>query len=308
VGVAIPFSLGKRIGRGSSKLRLLFHIVRRSAILFALGLLMAAFPRFDLENLRIMGVLQRIGLVYLLTAPLFLFFSRRARGVLVVALLFGYWAAMTLVPVPGYGAGDLSPEGNLAAHLDRLVFGHRLWAGSWDPEGLLSTLPAVCTVVLGVLAGEWILSDRPILKRATGLAFAGVLGMGLGSIWDLFFPINKGIWTSSYVVFTAGVALLLLGFMFWAMEIRLWRRWAMPMVIYGMNAIAVFVGSGLLAKLMGQIQLNEGAISLKAWIYEQGFASWAGPLNGSLAFAVGYILFWFLVAWALYSRRVFIKI
>jgi predicted acyltransferase len=308
VGVAIPLSLGKRLRSGSSKIRILLHVVRRSAVLFALGLLMAAFPFFDLADLRIMGVLQRIGLVYLVAAPLFLFAGPRMRGAVVAIVLLGYWALLTLVPVPGYGLGDLSPEGNLGAYLDRLVLGGRLWAGTWDPEGLLSTLPAVTTALLGIFTGEWILSARPILRKASGMFGAGIVGMGLGSLWDLVFPINKGLWTSSYVLFTAGVALLLLSLMFWAMEIRLWRGWAKPLVVYGMNAIAVFVASGLVAKILGLVRVGQESVSLKSWLYETLFASWAGPLNGSLAFALGYVLLWLIVAWAMYAKRVFLKI
>jgi predicted acyltransferase len=269
---------------------------------------MAAFPSFDLADLRIMGVLQRIGLVYLLAAPLFLFTGPRIRGAVVTIVLLGYWALLTLVPVPGYGLGDLSPEGNLGAFLDRLVLGDRLWAGTWDPEGLLSTLPAVATALLGIFTGEWILSTRPILRKASGMFGAGIVGMGVGSLWDLVFPINKGLWTSSYVLFSAGVALVLLSLMFWAMEIRLWRGWAKPLVVYGMNAIAVFVASGLVAKTLGLVRVGQDSVSLKTWLYETLFASWAGPLNGSLAFAIGYIVLWLIVAWAMYAKRVFLKI
>ncbi|MFC1662388.1 acyltransferase family protein [Gemmatimonadota bacterium] len=308
VGVAIPFSFGKRLRSGSSKAGLFLHVVRRSAILFALGLLMAAFPSFDFADLRIMGVLQRIGLVYLVAAPLFMFFGPRVRGGITVVLLMGYWALLALVPVPGFGAGDLSPEGNLGAFLDRMILGDRLWAGTWDPEGLLSTLPAVATALLGVFAGEWILSSRPILRKASGMLGAGIIGMGVGSLWDLAFPINKGLWTSSYVLFTAGVALVLLSLMFWAMEIRLWRGWAKPLVVYGMNAISVFVASGLLARILGLVRIGEESVSLKAWLYEGLFTPWAGPVNGSLAFAVSYVLLWLIVAWAMFAKRVFLKI
>jgi predicted acyltransferase len=284
------------------------HVVRRAAILFALGLLMRAVPSFDFETLRIMGVLQRIGLVYLLAAPAYLFLSRRGRVWVTAALLLGYWALMTLVPVPGFGAGDLSPEGNLAAYLDRIILGHRLWAGTWDPEGLLSTLPAVGTTLLGIFTGEWLRSGASKQKKVGGMLLAGTIGIFLGLLWDLSFPINKGIWTSSYVVFSSGAALLLLGAFFWAMEVRGYRAWAQPFVVYGMNAIAVFVASGMVAKQMGLTRVGSGEVTLKSWIYEELFASWAGPLNGSLAFAISYVLIWLAIIWILYWRRIFIKI
>ena len=308
VGVSIPLSFGKRLARGDSRVALLGHIVRRSLILFALGLFMAAFPRFDILNIRIMGVLQRIGVVYLFAAPAYLFLTRKGRGAALAALLLGYWALLTLVPVPGFGPGDLSPEGNLGAFLDRLILGDHLWREMWDPEGLLSTLPAIGTTLLGIYAGEWIRTGTSRPRIGLGLLAAGAVGVVVGSLWGLVFPINKGIWTSSYVVFTAGAAALLLGTMFWVMEVRGWKGWARPFVVYGMNAIAVFVASGLLARLMGIWKVGAEGVSVKVWIYESLFASWAGPLNGSLAFALSYVLFWLALMWLLYRRGVFIKI
>jgi predicted acyltransferase len=308
VGVSIPFSFGKRLETGDSKVALFRHILRRSLILFALGLFMAAYPRFDFENLRIMGVLQRIGLVYLVAASAFLVLGRKGRGWLVAALLFGYWALLTFVPVPGFGPGDLTPEGNLGAYLDRLVFGHRLWQGTWDPEGLLSTLPAVGTTLLGIFTGEWLRSGRSLETRAWGLILGGVVGTLLGLFWNFGFPINKALWTSSYVLFTAGAGLLLLGLFFWIMEVQGWKGWAKPFLIYGMNAIAVFVASGLLAKQMGLIRVGTGDVPLKTWIYGNLYASWAGPLNGSLLFALSYVLVWLTIMWILFERRIFIKI
>lgn len=308
VGVSVPFSFGKRLERGDSRISLLRHILRRSAILFALGLFMAAFPRFDFENLRIMGVLQRIGLVYLCAASSFLFLGRKARAGLVALLLLGYWALLTFVPVPGFGSGDLSPDGNLGAYLDRIVFGHRLWQGTWDPEGLLSTLPAVGTTLLGIFTGEWLRSGRSPMEKSGGLVLGGVGGIVLGLLWNLSFPINKPLWTSSYVLFTAGAGLVLLGLFFWLMEVRSWKAWAKPFVVYGMNAIAVFVASGLVAKQMGLIRVGTEEMALKTWIYENLFASWAGPLNGSLFFALSYVLAWLFIMWVLFNRRIFIKI
>jgi predicted acyltransferase len=308
VGVAIPFSFGKRMARGDSRPRLLLHILRRSLILFGLGLFMAGFPYFPWDRIRIMGVLQRIGLVYLAAAPAFLFLGRRGRAVFASALLLGYWALLTWVPVPGFGPGDLSPEGNLGAYLDRMILGDRLWRAEWDPEGLLSTLPAIGTTLLGIFTGEWLRSPRGPGMKTAGLLVAGVALLALGQLWDPVFPINKGIWTSSYVLFTAGAGLLLLSGFFWIMDVLRWRTWATPFVIYGVNAIAVFVASGLAARLMGLITLGPDGISVKGWIYERLFASWASPMNGSLAFALTYVLVWLFLMWVLYRRRIFIKI
>jgi len=308
VGVSLPFSFGKRLARGDSRRALLVHIFRRSLILFGLGIFMAAFPRFDLSGVRIMGVLQRIAVVYLVAAPAYLFLGRRGRGLFLLVLLLGYWGLMTLVPVPGYGTGDLSPEGNLGAYLDRLILGDHLWRENWDPEGLLSTLPAIGTTLLGVYAGEWIRAGSSRGRVAMGMVAAGCAGMVLGGLWSAVFPINKGIWTSSYVVFTAGAASVLLGGLFWLMEVKGWTRWARPLVVYGMNAIAVFVASGLLARLLGIWRVGPDGMSAKGWIYEKVFASWAGPLNGSLAFALAYVLFWWSMMWLLHRRKIYIRI
>ena len=225
-----------------------------------------------------------------------------------VLLLLGYWAVMTLVPVPGWGPGDLAPEGNLAAYLDRMILGDRLWRDTWDPEGLLSTLPAVATSLLGVFTGEWIRSGRTRGTKLWGLLAGGVAGILVGWSWGSVFPINKALWTSSYVLFTAGAALLLLAGFYWTMEMKGWKAWASPMVVYGLNAIAVFVASGLVAKQMARIRVGQEDTPLKSWLYETLFASWAGPMNGSLLFALTYVLAWWLLMWLLYRQRIFIKI
>ena len=314
VGVAMPISFGKRLQRGDHRRDLMKHVVRRSAILFGLGLLMRLYPTFsDWDTLRIMGVLQRIGVVYLIASFLYLTLQQRGRWISVAVLLLGYWALMTLVPVPGSHAGDLSPEGNLGAFLDRLILGRaHLWQQNpWDPEGLLSTLPAVATTLLGIFTGAWITSGRGALIKVRGLLLAGLIGVVVGLLWHQLFPINKNLWTSSYVVFTAGMALLIFGVFFWAIDVRGWRTWSKPFVVYGMNAIAVFVASGLLTKtlVLWRVPIAGGeTTSAYGWIYQNVFASWAGPLNGSLAFAISYILFWLAIIWVLYWRRIFIKI
>ncbi len=314
VGVAMPISFGKRLQRGDSRRELMKHVVRRSAILFGLGVFMRLYPTFsDWETLRIMGVLQRIAVVYLIASILYLTLRQRGRGIAVAVLLFGYWAAMMLVPVPGSIAGDLSAAGNLGAFLDRLILGqNHLWQQNpWDPEGLFSTLPAVATTLLGIFTGEWITSGRSALMKVTGLLLAGLVGIIVGQLWHLLFPINKNLWTSSYVVFTGGMALLILGLFYWAIDVRGWRAWSKPFVVYGMNAIAVFVASGLMTKtlVLWRVPIEGGeTTSAYTWIYQNVFASWAGPLNGSLAFAISYILFWLAIIWVLYWRRIFIKI
>lgn len=311
VGVAMPFSFARRLEHGASRRALFLHVVRRSLIIIGLGLLIAGFPRYDLSTIRIPGVLQRIGVVYLFAATAYLVVKPRARTGLAAALLLGYWALMALVPVPGYGAGDLSKEGNLAAYVDNLLFKGHMWEPAWDPEGVLSTLPAIATALLGLFTGEWLRSERPKLEKLVGLFVAANAGLVLGLIWDAWFPINKNLWSSSYVLFTAGMGLHTLALCYWAIDVRGFRAWAQPFVVYGMNAIAVYVLSAFVGRILilwKVVGAGGEAVPLKSWIYQNLFASWAGPLNGSLAFAIAYVLFWLGVVWLLYRRRIFVKI
>jgi predicted acyltransferase len=310
VGVAIPFSFRRRLAEGADRMALFRHVVRRSLILVALGLLMRAVPDFDLADMRWPGVLQRIGLVYMAAAGLYLAAGPRARWGWTGGLLLGYWALMSWVPVPEYGAGNLSPEGNLAAWLDRLLMGGHLYREAWDPEGLLSTLPAVATSLLGLFTGEWLVSGKDGPRLTRGMMVAGVVLVPLGLLWGTVFPVNKNLWTSSYVVFTAGTALLLLGALYWVVDVRRRRGpWLTPLVVYGMNAIAVFVASGFMTKALVRIRVGSGdGVSLYSWIYQTAFQSWAGDYNGSLLFALSYVALWLGLMWLLYRRGVFIKI
>jgi predicted acyltransferase len=310
VGVAIPFSFRRRLREGAERRHLFRHVVQRAAILIGLGLLMRAVPDFDFGQMRWPGVLQRIGLVYLVAAGLYLGLGPRSRWIWTGVLLLGYWALLSWVPVPGYGAGDLSPDGNLGAYLDRLLMGGHLYQGTWDPEGLLSSLPAVATSLLGIFTGEWLLSDRNDGALTRGLLLAGAGLTVVGLAWGFVFPVNKSLWTSSYVVFTAGTAMLCLGVLFWTVDVRQWRGpWLTPMVVYGMNAIAVFVLSGFMTKALVRIHVGGAdGTNLYNWIYETLFRSWAGSINGSLAFAMAYVALWLGLMALLHRRRIFIKI
>jgi predicted acyltransferase len=310
LGVAIPFSFSRRLTEGARRADLLRPVVRRSLVLIGLGLLMRLVPDFDLAGMRWPGVLQRIGLVYLAGATIYLWAGPRARWAWLAGLLLGYWALMTLAPAPGFEAGDLSPDGNFAAWLDRVLMGGHLYRENWDPEGLLSTVPAVGSCLLGIFTGEWLRRGRGGADTTRGLLLAGVALVGAGWAWGIVFPINKNLWTSSYTVFTAGTALLLFGALYWTIDVRRMRgAWHVPMVVYGMNAIAVFVASGMMTKAMVRIHVGgpEGP-SLYAWSYRTLFVSWAGELNGSLAFALGYVLLWLGIMWLLHRRGIFIKI
>jgi predicted acyltransferase len=314
VGVAIPLALGRRVDEGGSKRGLYWKIIKRALIIFALGEFLAGFPFFHLSTMRIPGVLQRIAVCYLFASFIFLKTKPRTQAIIALALLIVYWLLMTHVHAPGYATGDLSKEGSLASYIDRTVFGRHVWSQAkvYDPEGILSTMGALATTLFGVLAGNWLrCSNRTQFEKVAGLFVAGMCCIVIGWAWNPFFPINKGLWTSSYVFFTGGMALQLLAFCYWLIDIKNYRAWAKPFVVFGVNAIVLFVGTGVMARLMGLIRLptNDGkGISLQGWIYQHLFLSWAQPINASLAFAIVFILLWLGLMWILYWRKIYIKI
>jgi predicted acyltransferase len=312
VGVAMAFSFARLRADAIPRRVILRKSAKRAAILFGLGLVLHSYPwiGFDYSQLRIPGVLQRIALAFLVASAVILWLGRRGRVAAILGLLIGYWALLVLVPVPGVGAGVLEPGQDLGAYIDRAVFGtDHLWAQSrtWDPEGLLGTLPAVATVLLGVFAGDWLRSGRPRAVVTRGLLAAGAAGILLGLLWGAVFPINKPLWTSSYVVFTAGMAALTLGACYWVVDVKGYRRWAFPFTVFGVNAIAAYFLSGLMAMEIGMPRLAGGA-SVKGWIHESLFASWLSPVNASLAFALAFVAFWTVVMWGFYRRKLFIKV
>jgi predicted acyltransferase len=312
VGVAIPLALGRRTESGGNKRDLYLKVAKRALIIFALGMFLAGFPYFHFSTIRIPGVLQRIAVCYLFASIIFLNTKVRAQVVITVVLLIIYWLLMTRLHAPGFAAGDLSKEGSLASWVDRTIFGPHIWKQGvvYDPEGLLSTLPAIATTLFGVLTGEWLRTNKSQYEKVTGLFVAGACCLLIGWCWNPFFPINKSLWTSSYVFFTGGLALEFLALCYWLIDIKKYQRWTRPFVVFGVNAIVLFVGTGVMARLMGLIKLpwGSGQISLQGWIFQKLFLSWASPLNASLAYAIVFILLWLGLMWILYSRKIFIKI
>ncbi len=316
IGVAIAFSLSKYTEGNRGGWSISWRIVRRSAILFALGLLLNGFWNYDWGTIRIMGVLQRISLAYLLAALIVLKLPRRGQWAIALLLLIGYWVAMSVVPVPGYGVGNLSREGNLGAYIDRLIIGTaHLYKGDQfnsmgDPEGLFSTLPAVVSVLLGYFTGQW-LRTQPVKSRTSmDLVIIGLGSLVVGEVWGFWFPLNKKLWTSSYVVFTTGWALLLLAVCYELIEVRQRRRWGKAFEIMGLNAIFVFVASVLMIKILVKTHIGTGenAPTTYTWIYEHLFVPWAGAMNGSLLFALVTVLFWWGVLYRMYRQRWFVKV
>jgi len=302
-----------------------WKIVKRAIVIFGLGLLLALYPRWDFSVVRIPGVLQRIAVCYLAAAFLFRWTApnhgsddkrRSAHGrtllLWAAGLTLGYWGVMMLVPAPGGVAGDLTPEGNLGAYLDRTIFGRHLWAQSktWDPEGLLSTVPALATTLLGGVAGLWLGSRASGARKAMWMTGAGILAIGIGLVWSFAFPLNKALWTSSYVWFTAGAAAVFLALCYALIDVKGWKAWSRPFVILGLNAIALFVLSGLTTKFLSfhKVAGPDGTpISLLSYIYARWFVPLAEPVNASLLFALANLAVLFVVLGVMDRKGVYLK-
>jgi predicted acyltransferase len=314
VGVSMAFSFGRRQAEGG-KARLFLHTLRRSAIIFGIGLALnvLSYFLFHRQQVRIPGVLQRIGVCFLFAAAIYLLLG--ARGLLPAAavLLAGYWALMTFVPVPGYGTGRLDLEGNLARHVDTAILGPHTWKHDpdWDPEGPLSTIPAIATTLLGVAAGELLRGTRPWPAKLAALMAGGGAAFSLGLLWGTSFPINKNLWTSSYALAMAGLGAVVLALFLWAIDVRGWKSWARPFEWLGTNAIALFVLATLATLLMLAIKLPAGdgkRRSIYGTIYRTVFDRFAEPRIGSLLFALSFVALWIAVGALLYRKRIFIKV
>ena len=316
VGVSITFALG---GSGNQR-DVIGKILKRSLTLFLLGLFLNFFPKFDITTVRIPGVLQRIALIYLACSLIFLKTTPRQQVYILGGLLIGYWLLMTVVPVPGIGYANLEPTTNLAAWLDWTIItpAHVYKATKvWDPEGLLTTLPAVGTGILGLLTGTWLRSNRPATDKVAWLFTAGCLLTLGGLLWDGFFPINKALWTSSYVLLAGGLAMLGLALCYWLIDVKpgsrpTYSRGALPFVAFGVNAITVFFLSGLIPRVMSLIKVGGAggsSVGLKEYLYQTAIAPlFANPKNASLAGALTFVLIWFVILWIMYRKNIIIKV
>jgi predicted acyltransferase len=318
VGVAMAFSLRSRLERGSTRGQLFRHVLWRAAVLFAIGVFLNGFPsHYNLAHLRIYGVLQRIAICYAVTAVLELWTGWRTQFALAITCVVGYWLMMRYIPVPGFGVPGrniplLDPDRNLVAWLDRkLLIGH-LYERTRDPEGALSTIPALATSLFGLLAGKWLRSVHSPRVKTFALVVTGVAAIVAGKIMNVWFPINKKLWTSSFVVFTAGVALIGLAVCYWVVDVKKRRgRLNWPTLVFGTNAIAAYFFSEALAVALYSVHIqsaSDGKVSLQEYIYTHLFAPVASPANASLLYALVYVaVCWALMA-ALYCKGVFIKI
>jgi predicted acyltransferase len=313
VGVSISFSLSTRKYDEAGHSKLILKILKRSLILFGLGLFLHLFPSFDFATVRIPGVLQRIAVVFFICGIIFLKTSFRSQAYLMAAFLLGYWFIMTLIPVPGIGFTDLEPGKNLAAWLDNALLHGHLWTQTrtWDPEGILSTLPAIATGISGMLAGQWLRFDTDPARKLVWMFVAANLAIMTGLIWDWVFPINKALWTSSFVLYSTGMALHVLAVCYWLIDVQGFKKWTKPFVVYGVNAITVFFLSGLIPRIMAMINVT-GAdgrqTSLQPYLYNTLFTPFLSPVNASLAWALAFVLVWLGILWVMYNKRIIIKI
>jgi predicted acyltransferase len=313
VGVAMTLSTAKRLERGDSRASLFGHAVRRALIIFGLGLLLTLFPFFHFSTVRIPGVLQRIAICYVITMVIYLTAGIRGQIVWTGVVLTSYWILMNHVPVPGFGAGDLSKEGNFSHWVDSLFLSGHMYSATktWDPEGIVSTLPAIATTMFGILTGHILRSQKTEAEKTSWIFVMGSVLLFAGAFLNNYMPINKPIWTVSYSLFMAGMAALTFGCCYWLVDLCGYRTWARPFAIYGMNAIAVYVLGGLFTKTLLNIKVS-GAdgnpVGIYGWIFERVFAPLGAPANASLAFALCYSFLFFLVAWVMYRRKWFVRI
>ncbi len=312
VGVAMTLSMGRSLASGASRAHLLIHAMRRAAILFVLGVLVYVYPAFDLGTQRILGVLQRIAICYLIAAAIYLTTGIRGQLAWIAGLLTVYWLLMAFVPVPGYGPGRLDVEGNFAHYVDRLVLGSHNYRSTrtWDPEGIVSTLPAIATALFGIMAGHILRLKRTLAERTTWLFVAGNLLIAAGLVCDHWLPINKKLWTTSFSLFMAGLDFVLFAIFLWLVDGRGYKSVVKPLVIMGMNAIVVYLASEFLDEAFGWIRwTSEGhTITLHRWIFDNGFARWLPRMDASLLYAIVYTLVIYLFAWAMYRRGWFVRV
>ena len=316
VGVSLTLSFRSRMGKGESRRELLIHSVRRSAIIFLIGLFLNGFPYFHLATWRLAGVLQRIAIAYLAAAIIALYTKTRGIALWIAGLLIGYWVAMRFIAVPGLGIPGsdmplLAPDGNLSWYIDKLYLPGAMYEKTRDPEGILSTLPAVSTALVGVLTGEWLRRAVDPKKKVAGLLAFGVAGVVAGQLWNLWFPINKKLWTSSFVLFTAGCALVALAACYWVCDVMQRRRaWTKPFIVFGTNAIAAYALADLVSSLLSNIHVQMGrrSIALQEYVYRAAFRAVSPREFSSLLYSIAFLCLCWLPIYAMYRKRIFLKV
>jgi len=323
IGVSIVFAYSARLARGASRGELARHTVQRAVVLIVLGIIVNSFPFFHLAHMRFYGVLQRLAICYLVCGLFYLYDDRAwTKWAALAGALVGYWVLIRWVPIPGVGMPGrdvpfMDMTQNLTSWIDRHVFPHHLYLyppdhNVRDPEGLLSDLPAIGTTLMGVLSGIWLRSNRSVKTRTTGLAAACIASLAVGYLWSLAFPLNKNMWTSSFVLVAGGYSLALLTFAFWAVEQMNWRKgWTYVWIVFGSNAIAAYMFSELMPGILYNIHVgnpHDPHSNLLAWIAYHTVAHIPDPGWAAFAYSVSFTAFCFIPVWILYKKKIFLKI
>ncbi len=318
MGISMVYSFNARRRRGESPKQILVHASKRSLILIAIGLFVNASPiiGLDLHTWRFEGVTQRIALCYFAASILVLWSSRRGTLIAMCVCLLGYWALLRFIPVPGLGRPGLDipfmdPDRNLVAWLDRKLFMGHLYNGTRDPEGILSTIPSIATTLIGVLTGYWLRSERSPSTKALRMLCTGILGLLAGLVWNRWFPINKNLWTSSFVLFSGGFALVFLALLYWALEIKKWRAaWTMPILVFGTNAIAGFVADSFVygPGYSFTVKNPSGPVMWHDAAQSKLISLGVSAANASLLYSLAAVLFCWILLWFLWRKRIFLKV
>jgi predicted acyltransferase len=327
VGASVVFATEARLAKGATRAQLAWHTLRRAVILFLLGIVVNGFPFFELDHLRFYGVLQRIAVCYLVVGLFYLWDQRVwTKVAALVAVLLGYWVLVRWVAVPGAGVPGrdipfLDPDMNIVAWVDRHLMPGHLYE-NWtthnlrDPEGLLSDIPAIGTALIGLLVGLWLRTKRTTAVKTQWLAMATLVCLGLGYFWALWFPLNKKMWTSSYVLVAAGYSLAVLTAAFWAVEMRGWGKgkskgWAWPWLVFGSNAIVAYMVSELLASTLGVIAVPSAPgfhATLESFLFLNVFAHIPNPHWAAFAYSISFTAVCFIPVWILYRKKIFVKV
>ncbi len=314
VGISIVFAMSTKKQDPATHGAMLLKALRRSLTIYALALLLNLIPKFDFAHLRFLGVLPRIAIVFFICSVIFIKTPRKTQLWLFWAILIVYYLIMNFIPVPGFGPSNLEPSTNLAAWLDTVILTpSHMWSGSktFDPEGILSTLPAISTCLLGMLTGTWLQKkDRSAENKVAWLFSVAALLIAGGLVWNGFFPMNKALWTSSFVLFTGGLAMATLTLSYWLIDVNGRTKYTEPFVAFGSNAITIYVVSGYLPLLIGSIPVEDNGAKSNVWqyVYQHMFSSWLSPVNASVISALVYVSLLTIPMILMLRKKIFIRL